>query len=81
MSATGTWSGTSQPALDFTVGIKMDSDTTLLANNDLVVDLDDNGVDEDDVTVAHRIYVPEGTQIERKGSFPASGRGSRPHVL
>jgi Ca2+-binding RTX toxin-like protein len=61
--STGDWSGTSQPDLDFTLGIKLVSDATIFANNALVVDLDGNGADVADVTTAHRIYLPAGAQM------------------
>ncbi len=59
----GTWSGTSSPAINLTLGLKLASNADIFANNALVVDLeaDDNPpgtLDENDVTVAHRIYVP-----------------------
>ena len=70
---TGTWAGTANPAVAFTLGLKLDSAAALVAH-DLAVDLGE--VDPDvtpvppavtpdagDVTAAYRVYVPDGQTI------------------
>lgn len=70
---TGTWSGTANPALDFTLGLKLDS-PTVLKDHGLAVDLGEPdpaaGPDapvvpagEDDVTAAYRVYVPDAETL------------------
>ncbi|MCH8899198.1 MAG: hypothetical protein IH942_01750 [Acidobacteria bacterium] len=73
--AEGTWSGTASPNIAFTLGVKLDSDEVLLSHA-LVVDLDDppNGRGEEDVTAAHRIYVPAGDSIA-SSSVSITGTG------
>ncbi len=70
----GDWTGSASASVDLTLGVKLDSDADLLATHGLVVDLadpdpdpntppgdiDTPGLDENDVTAAHRIYVPAG---------------------
>lgn len=65
----GTWTGTSTPALDFTLGLKLDS-ADALADHALAVDLADVppptppvAADADDVTAAYRVYVPDGETL------------------
>ena len=70
---TGTWTGTANPAVAFTLGLKLDSATDLV-DHDLAVDLGE--VDPDvtptpppvvpdagDVTAAYRVYVPDGETL------------------